>query len=131
ELHILAFRARDNRLEASPVVSLALRAGDLPPSVRIESPHPSHLFITLVPPGFSVSWLGEDPDGYPTHRPDHYRLRLVLANDPEFATYLATPEALVREGDASGWEGWTRYGADTTAVAFPDLPLGARGLVAV
>src|SRR5437899_2316751 len=33
ELHILAFRARDNRLEASPVVSIALRAGDLPPSV--------------------------------------------------------------------------------------------------
>jgi len=131
EFHVFAIRARDNQLEASPVVSLALRVGDLPPSVRFISPQPSAFLDALVPRGSLASWWATIRMGYPTHRPDYYRVRAVLAGDPGFDGFMAPPDSLLAQGERSGWAGWTRYGGDSTSVAFSDLPLAARGLIAV
>jgi hypothetical protein len=131
EFHVFVVRAVDNRNEFSPVASRAFYAATIAPSVQIAQPAPGLLTALTVPQSFTVSWVGDDPDGYPTHRPDHYEVRTILPGDPLYNAVWSTPDSLVRQGERTGWEGWTRYGGDTTSCTLGDLPLSALGAFAV
>jgi hypothetical protein len=130
EYHIFVLRALDNHELASPVVSRAFYAGTVAPSLQIAQPAPGLQRVASVPQSFTVAWTGDDPDGYPTHRPSQYRVRTILAGDPLYQLALAAPDTLVRLAERDDWQGWTCLGGDTTSITLTGLPLDADGLFA-
>jgi hypothetical protein len=133
DFHVFVLRAVDDRGGISPLVVRAFYATTVAPDVQITRPLPSVFFETYVPLPFRVDWHGHDPDGEGAGDPVGYRYRLLDMNDYANLAYLADPDSLLREGEASGWAGWRSVPSESTStmVTLADLPSYGSGLLAL
>ena len=115
--------AVDNRGTESKRATVAMFANNIAPTVYISCPVPSELVRSLTPCNFSISWIGNDPDGVHTTRPLKYKYKLFVFGNPEFDLNLAraNPDSLRRYYAAIAWAGWDSTSADTTSIRLLNL----------
>jgi len=116
--------------EASPTDPASARdvASNLAPVVKIVSPSPSPLFMSLVVPGVRIRITGADPDG-PAGRPDEYRW-LLIQDITLIQTYRSRPDSLRRLA-APDFEGWNTLGGNVTEFSLPNLEIDHEALLAI
>ena len=133
EFHVFVLRAVDNRGGMSANVVRAFYATTVAPDVQITRPVPSQFFVGAFPLPFRIDWHGHDADGEGAGDPVGYRYRLLNMSDYANLPYLADPDSLLREGEASSWAGWTSVPGESTSamVSLADLPAYGYGLFAL
>jgi hypothetical protein len=131
--HVFALRAFDNRGNVSPLVVRAFYATTVAPDVQITRPMANQFFVLDLPLPFRIDWHGHDADGEGAGDPVGYRYRVVSMTDYGNIVYLVDPDSLLREGEASNWDGWTAVPGESTSamVTLADLPAYGNGLFAL
>lgn len=129
--HTLVVEAIDNAGEHSAPVWVSFNATTVAPTVRITSPVPSALGERSVAPAVQINWVGNDPDGVPSHLPVKYKYHLFSSSSsPSIAEILVNPDT-VRTLFAPGFAGWDSLGGAATSIRFADLTPSQRYLFVI
>lgn len=126
---VLAAQGADEESPAGGETPARTVADNVDPVVLIVFPRPSQLFTAVVPPTFTVSWEGTDPDAR-SSRPLEYRYLLIDQQSSDFFTFLADPDSL-RRRDAPRFDAWTPARGNRAEVELRDLVPNAQYLFVV
>ena len=124
QTHTFVIKAIDNVGQASVLNTRSFTSSTISPTVVITSPLGSNLITIALPPTTHIEWVGDDPDGVTSRKPNYYLWKLFKFGNSEFDYNLlkSNPDSLRRFYAKTNFAGWDTVPGPRGVNSFVNLP---------